>query len=100
MAIPTWRPHPTHGPLTAKQESDLPDSAFAFPGARKEPLTDASHVRDAMSRFGDVPDVSDVDRELAFANIRKAAAYLKIEMPETDWRQLGTRPSTARRSRT
>ena len=37
---PTWTPHEKHGQLTAK--SDLPDTVFAFPKQRKEPLTDAS----------------------------------------------------------
>ena len=33
---PTWTPHEKHGQLTAK--SDLPDTVFAFPKQRKEPL--------------------------------------------------------------
>ena len=45
----TWRPHEKHGDLT--ERSDLPDSVFAFPKQRKEPLTDASHVRNAIARF-------------------------------------------------
>ncbi len=99
MASPTWRQHTTHGELSAGQENDLPDSAFAFPTQRKEPLTDAAHVRNAIARFSQVQDVTDEDRDLAFANIKKAAAHFKIVMGETDWRQLGTRPSTASRSR-
>ena len=45
----TWKPHEKHGELT--ERSDLPDSVFAFPKQRKEPLTDASHVRNAIARF-------------------------------------------------
>lgn len=75
--------------MDAAQVNALPQSAFAFPRARKEPLTDASHVRSALARFDQVTDVSDADRELAFANIKKAAKYYNIEMHETDWRQLG-----------
>ena len=41
----------------------LPDSAFAFPGQRKEPLTDAAHVKTALARFDQVQDVSDADRD-------------------------------------
>jgi hypothetical protein len=88
----TWQPTPNlreHGRLDAAQVNALPQSAFAFPRARKEPLTDASHVRSALARFDQVTDVSDADRELAFANIKKAAKYYNIEMHETDWRQLG-----------
>jgi hypothetical protein len=86
------QPHEKHGKLTKR--SDLPDSVFAFPKQRKEPLTDANHVRDAIARFDQTIDVSDEDRELAFANIRKAANYYGIDMTETDWTQLGRSPHT------
>lgn len=33
--------------LSTAQRNDLPDSAFAFPDQRKEPLVDAKHVRNA-----------------------------------------------------
>ena len=33
----TWKPHTEHGRLTTR--SDLPESVFAFPKQRKEPLT-------------------------------------------------------------
>lgn len=78
-----------HGPLNAADVKALPDSAFAFPRQRKEPITDASHVRAALARFDQVADVSDADRDLAFANISKAAGHYHIELRETDWRQLG-----------
>ena len=55
---------------------------YAFPTQRKEPLTDASHVRNAIARFDQVIDVSDADRELAFANIRTAAAYYGVNISE------------------
>ena len=56
----TWKPHEKHGELTAK--GDLPDTVFAFPSKRKEPMTDAKHVRNAVARFDQVEDVSDEDR--------------------------------------
>jgi Family of unknown function (DUF6582) len=87
---PTWKPHAEHGDLTTR--SDLPDSLFAFPRERKEPLTDASHVRNAIARFDQVTDVSDDEREQAFANIKKAAAHYGVEMTETKWQELGRRP--------
>lgn len=90
----TWKPHEKHGELTAQR--DLPDSAFAFPRDRKEPLTDATHVRNAIARFDQVIGVSDADRELAFANIKKAAQHYGVGMTETDWHQLGRRPHTGR----
>ena len=52
-------------------------------------MTDASHVRNALARFDQVTDVSDADRDLAFANIKKAAKHYDVEIRETDWRQLG-----------
>jgi hypothetical protein len=77
------------GRLDAAQVNALPDSAFAFPRSRKEPMTDASHVRSALARFNQVTDVSDADRDIAFANIKKAAKHFGIELRETDWRELG-----------
>ncbi len=90
----TWQPNEKNGKLTKR--SDLPDSVFAFPKQRKEPLTDENHVRDAIARFDQTIDVSDEDRELAFANIRKAANYYGIDTTETDWTQLGRSPHTGR----
>ena len=50
----TWKPHEKHGTLT--EQSDLPDSVFAFPAQRKEPLTDAKRVHNAVARFDQVTD--------------------------------------------
>ena len=61
---------------------------------RKEPLTDASHVRNAIARFDQTVGVSDEDRELAFANIKKAAEHYGVDMMEKNWKELGSRPST------
>jgi hypothetical protein len=88
----TWKPHTRHGNLSAK--SDLPDSVFAFPKQRKEPLTDASHVQNALARFDQVKNVTDEERDRAFLNIQKAAEYYGVEMKESDWQQLGKRPHT------
>lgn len=84
---PTWQPHEKHGTLNT--QSDLPDTVFAFPKQRKEPLTDAEHVRNAVARFDQVQDASDTDRDLAFANIQKAASHYDVELSETDWHELG-----------
>ena len=86
-------PHPAeHGQLDAAQVNHLSETAFAFPRLRKEPMTDASHVRNAIARFDQVEDVSDAERELAFANIKTAANHFGITMKETSWRELGARP--------
>lgn len=91
----TWMPHEKHGRLT--EQSDLPDSVFAFPKQRKEPLTDDRHVRNAAARFDQVIDVSDADRALAFANIEKAAKYYGVDLSETSWRELGVHPQRHRK---
>jgi hypothetical protein len=85
----TWQPYTEHGDLSTR--SNLPESVFAFPRQRKEPLTDASHVRDALARFDQVEGVSDPDRDLAFANIKAAAQYYGVDMHEKSWRDLGRR---------
>ena len=89
----SWKPHEKSGRLTAK--SDLPDSVFAFPKKRKEPLTDARHVRNAIARLDQVEDVTQAERDLAFANIRKAAEHYGIELSETSASDVGVHPQSA-----
>ena len=91
----TWKPHEAHGDPSVR--SHLPDSVFAFPKQRKEPLTDATHVRNAVARFDQVTDVSDEDRALAFANIEKAARHYDVDLSETNWHQLGSHPQQHRK---
>ena len=93
----TWKPHEKHGRLTA--QSDLPNSVYAFPKQRKEPLTDARHVRNAVARFDQVTDVSESDRKLAFANIKRAAAHYGVDVSESSWHDLGVRPQRGRHAR-
>jgi hypothetical protein len=88
----TWKPHTKHGELTDR--SDLPSSVYAFPRQRKEPLTDAAHVKNALARFDQVLGVSNADRDQAFVNIKKTAEYYGIEVEETDWHELGSKPHT------
>jgi hypothetical protein len=95
MPEATWNPHEKYGRLTMQR--DLPDSVYALPKQRKEPLTDAQHVRNAVARFDQVIDVSDADRALAFANIEKAANYYVVSLAETSWHDLGIHPQKNRR---
>jgi hypothetical protein len=94
MSQATWQPHDKHGRLTT--QSDLPNSVYAFPKQRKEPLTDAEHVRNAVARFDQVIRVSDGDRALAFANIKKAASYYGVNLAETSWHDLASHPQKNR----
>jgi hypothetical protein len=91
----TWKPHEKHGRLTT--QSDLPGFVYAFPKQRKEPLTDAKHVRNAVARFDQVIGVSDADRALAFANIEKAAKHYDVDLSETSWHDLGVHPQRNRK---
>ena len=95
----TWKPREKHGQLDTADRESLPDSVYAFPKQRKEPLTDASHVRNALARFDQVDDVSDADRELAFANIKKAAEHFDVEVTEDNWRELGKQPQRHKAAR-
>ncbi len=94
MARATWKHHEKHGELT--ERSDLPDSVYAFREKRKEPMTDASHVRNAVARFDQVRGVSDEERDAAFANIKKAAKHYGVELTEKSWHELGRQPKTKR----
>jgi hypothetical protein len=89
MTTTTWKPHEKRGELDTADRKELPDSAYAFPKRRKEPLTDAKHVRNALARFNQVEDVTDAEREQAFANIKKAAEHYGVEMTEDSWREVG-----------
>jgi len=55
-------------------------SKFAFPRQRKEPLTDARHVPNAIARFNQVEDVSKSERDAAWRRIKSAAKKYGIEI--------------------
>jgi hypothetical protein len=74
--------------LSTAEQNRLPDSSFAFPEQRKEPLTDAEHVRNAVARFDQVEGVSDADRDRAWKRIRAAARTFDVEIEARGWRQL------------
>ena len=93
----TWKPHEKSGRLTT--QSDLPDSVYAFPKQRKEPLTDAKHVRNAIARLDQVEDVAAAERDLAFANIRKAADHYGVELSETSAEDVGVHPQRKAKKR-
>jgi hypothetical protein len=83
-------PRTSEGMSTA-EEDRLPDSEFAFPKERKEPINDAAHVRNAIARFDQVEGVTDEERDEAWQRIRTAAKKYGIDMGEDDWRELFTR---------
>lgn len=67
--------------LSPRERSDLPDRAFAYidsRGRRRLPIHDASHVRNALARFGKVAFESDDARDRARARLLNAAKRHKI----------------------
>jgi hypothetical protein len=80
-------PRRSQGMSTAEQDK-LADKEFAFPKERKEPLTDARHVRNAISRFNQVEGVSDAERDRAWKRILAAAKRYDVEVSESSWRDL------------
>ena len=75
--------------LDAEHRNRLDDDKFAFPDQRKEPLENASHVRNAIARFNQVEDVSDDERDAAWKRIKSAAKKFGVEVSETSWREIG-----------
>jgi hypothetical protein len=74
--------------MSTAEKDRLADSQFAFPKERKEPLTDARHVRNAIARFGQVEGVSDAERDQAWKRILAAAKRYDVEVSEASWREL------------
>jgi Family of unknown function (DUF6582) len=80
-------PRRSRGMSTAEQD-ELAGQEFAFPAERKEPLTDARHVRNAIARFNQVEGVSDTERDRAWKRILDAAKRCDVEVSASDWRDL------------
>src|SRR6201987_5077178 len=80
-------PRQTGGLSTAEQDR-RPENEFAFPRERKEPLTDARHVRNAIARFDQVEGVTDAERDEAWQRILAAAKRYDVDVSELSWRDL------------
>jgi hypothetical protein len=80
-------PQHSQGMSTAEKDK-LEGKEFAFPEERKEPLTDARHVRNAIARFDQVEGVTDAERDRAWKRILAAAKRYDVEVSESDWREL------------
>jgi uncharacterized protein DUF6582 len=74
--------------LSEKQRDDLDEDEFAFPKERKEPLNNATHVRNAIARFNQVKGVSDDERDDAWARIKRAAKKYDVDVDEKSWHDL------------
>jgi hypothetical protein len=74
--------------MSTAEKDRLADQEFAFPKERKEPLTDARHVRNAIARFDQVEGVSDAERDRAWQRILAAAERHGVEVSADSWRDL------------
>lgn len=75
--------------LTSKNRSELPAIEFAFQAQRKEPLEDASHVRNATARFNQVTGVNNTERDMAWHRILSSAKKYGVDVHDTSWRDIG-----------
>jgi predicted Ser/Thr protein kinase len=74
--------------MSTAERDRLADAEFAFPAERKEPISDAAHVRNAIARFDQVEGVTDEERDQAWQRIRAAASKYGVHISEEDWRDL------------
>lgn len=75
--------------LNEQGRDSLAKTQFAFEKQRKEPIENASHVRNAVARFDQVEGVTDGERDAAWQRIKAAAKKFQVELHESDWRELG-----------
>jgi hypothetical protein len=75
--------------MSQKKRDSLDAKQYAFPNERKEPINDAKHVRNAVARFDQVEDVSDSERDKAWARIKKAAKKYGVDVEVKSWHDLG-----------
>ncbi len=66
--------------LTTSTRKRIPTTEFAFPKQRKEPLENASHVRNAAARFNQVEGVTAAERREAWKRIQAAAKRYGVEL--------------------
>jgi hypothetical protein len=70
--------------LTRPARDQISATRFAFPKQRKEPLENASHVRNAAARFNQVKGVTETERRAAWKRIRAAAKRHGVELDKSD----------------
>ena len=75
-------------PLSTEKRNEMSESTYAFPNERKEPLNNASHVRNAIARFDQVKGVSASEKKSAFTKIKSAAKKFGVDMSSTSSSEL------------
>jgi hypothetical protein len=66
--------------LNEAAREHIPASEYAFPKQRKEPLENASHVRNASARFDQVEGVTEEERREAWKRIEAAAKKFGVHL--------------------
>ena len=69
--------------LDQAERDRIPDSQYAFPKQRKEPLENAEHVRNAAARFNQVEGVTEEERHEAWKRIEAAAKKFGVHLKES-----------------
>ncbi len=94
MATRTTKSRKSTGEISTTRRKRMASSQFAYPKERKEPLTSASHVKNALARFDQVKGVTPQERKEAFGRIKRAAHKYGINVEESNWHELGKHPHT------
>ena len=79
--------------LDTADRKKIPDTKYAFPKERKEPLENAAHVRNAIARFNQVEGVSEAEKAAAWKRIKAAAKKFGVEMEESSRKELKPKPA-------
>jgi hypothetical protein len=79
--------------LDTADRKKIPDTQYAFPKERKEPLENAAHVRNAIARFNQVEGVSESEKSAAWKRIQGAAKEFGVEMGESSRKELKAKPA-------
>jgi hypothetical protein len=66
--------------LTKPTRDRIAGSEFAFPKQRKEPLENASHVRNAVARFDQLKGVTEAERKEGWKRIEAAAKKYGVKV--------------------
>ena len=70
--------------LTKPVRDRISATKFALPKQRKEPLENASHVRNAVARFKQVKGVTEAERRAAWKRIQSVAKRYRVELEGAD----------------
>ena len=66
--------------LTKPARDRISATKFAFPKRRKEPLENASHVRNAVAHFNQVKGVTEAERRAAWKRIQSAPKRYGVDL--------------------